>query len=71
MSIYIQLHLLGATCEIKMNIESDDEMKNKPLLEIIGRQGEKDLLICFDDLEQAKVHYYYKGLLLYTRHRDV
>jgi hypothetical protein len=43
-----KLHLLGAICELKQNDE-----KKAPTIEIIGRQGEKDLLLQYDTLEEA------------------
>jgi hypothetical protein len=41
------LHLLGAICELK---ESEAKL---PIIEIIGRQGEKDLLLQYANLAEA------------------
>jgi hypothetical protein len=43
-----RLHLLGAICEFKQN----DSVK-LPTIEIIGRQGEKDLLLQYSTLTEA------------------
>eukprot|EP00602_Paraphysomonas_sp_CaronLab_P001801 CAMPEP_0185037950 /NCGR_PEP_ID=MMETSP1103-20130426/33014_1 /TAXON_ID=36769 /ORGANISM="Paraphysomonas bandaiensis, Strain Caron Lab Isolate" /LENGTH=294 /DNA_ID=CAMNT_0027576175 /DNA_START=164 /DNA_END=1045 /DNA_ORIENTATION=+ len=42
-----QVHLLGATCELKLNVE------DSAVIEIIGRQGEKDLLLKFNSRKEA------------------
>lgn len=44
-----QVHLLGANCSMKLNEE------DMPVLEIVGRHGEKDLLLRFDSMEVAQV----------------
>eukprot|EP00602_Paraphysomonas_sp_CaronLab_P000162 CAMPEP_0185029798 /NCGR_PEP_ID=MMETSP1103-20130426/16344_1 /TAXON_ID=36769 /ORGANISM="Paraphysomonas bandaiensis, Strain Caron Lab Isolate" /LENGTH=238 /DNA_ID=CAMNT_0027564683 /DNA_START=392 /DNA_END=1108 /DNA_ORIENTATION=+ len=46
-----QVHLLGATYELKLTME------DTPVLEIIGRHGEKDLLLKFDSLKDAHEWY--------------
>ena len=43
-----KIHLLGAICELKQNDSS-----KLPTIEIIGRQGEKDLLLEFPSLADA------------------
>lgn len=39
---------------MKLNME-DKEMGNKQMIEIVGRQGEKDLLMLFEDARVAVV----------------
>lgn len=44
-----RLHLLGAICELKQN-----DATKLPSIEIIGRQGEKDLLLQYPSLAEAQ-----------------
>jgi hypothetical protein len=47
-----KLHLLGAICEFKQN-----DAAKLPTMEIIGRQGEKDLLLQFPNMKEATEWY--------------
>jgi len=43
-----RLHLLGAVCDFKKN-----DSNKLPTIEIVGRQGEKDLLLQFPNMKEA------------------